>query len=92
MKAHLNDTRLVVPKSRSCINVSFLKKKKKMAFVFDKQILFDSEYAFLKNFYSEFQPFLYARRRRDVLWDHPWWAGGVQFFVRSISPKLLLLA
>ena len=37
--------------------------------------------------------FLYARRRRDVLWDHPWRAGGrpggVQFFVRSISPKLL---
>ena len=31
---------------------------------------------------------LYARRRRDVLWDHPWRAGGVQFFVRSISPKL----
>ena len=22
-------------------------------------------------------PFLYARRRRDVLWDHPWRAGGI---------------
>ena len=33
--------------------------------------------------------FLYARQRQDVLWDHPWRAGGVQFFVRSISPKLL---
>ena len=31
---------------------------------------------------------LYARRRRDVLWVQPWRAGGVQFFVRSISPKL----
>ena len=27
---------------------------------------------------SEYYPthFLYARRRRDVLWDHPCWAGG----------------
>ena len=23
-----------------------------------------------------FSKFLYARRRRDVLWDHPWRAGG----------------
>ena len=21
--------------------------------------------------------FLYASQRRDVLWDHPWWAGGL---------------
>ena len=34
--------------------------------------------------------FLYARRRPNVLWDHPWLAGGQRppFFVQSISPKL----
>ena len=25
---------------------------------------------------QDFSSFLYARRRRDVLWDHPWRAGG----------------
>ena len=39
--------------------------------------------------FCAFDEFLYACRRRDILWDHPWRAGGVQFFVRSISPKLL---
>ena len=27
-------------------------------------------------FFLELYPFLYARQRRDVLWDHPWRAGG----------------
>ena len=32
--------------------------------------------------------FLYARRRRDVLWDHPWRAGGVQSgaYLQNYSP------
>ena len=37
------------------------------------------------------EQFLYARRRRDVLWDHPWRPGrqaASPFFVRSISPRL----
>ena len=40
--------------------------------------------------------FLYARRRWDVLWDHPWrpgrpaggWVGGVPVLCRSISKRL----
>ena len=37
-----------------------------------KNIMEKGELARLSNF-----TFLYARRRQDVLWDHPWRAGGV---------------